>query len=179
MLFIVRNLAAATAAILLACACQTRYFTMPNSSMEPTIQAGERLKIDRTAYRSRLPERGELVAFHPANHPERLWILRVVALPGERLSVDQGHLVADGMPLACAWEPVSEDSSRHLASRGELPMRIPHGEYFVLGDNVREANDSRFWGTIRVSCIIGQVVPQDEDPSDRFSLPDDRVGRSR
>ncbi|MFT5052532.1 MAG: signal peptidase I [Chlamydiales bacterium] len=177
--FTSRNTLLTLVALALCCACQARFFDMPNGSMEPIIHAGERLQVDRAAYRSRLPERGDLVAFHPARHPERLWVLRVVGLPGERLSVNDGRLTADDVELNCAWEPIDEESSRNQVEQHGMPMHIPEGQYFVLGDNVREANDSRFWGTVPLSCIIGRIVPQAGDAADRFSPPAGIDGRSR
>ena len=148
--------------------------------LEPTIRAGEVIQVDRNAYRDRLPERWDLIAFHPVHHPERLWILRVAGLPGEELSTERGRLIADGrvLDMPFPWRSLEYESRDYTSDQLVLPLRIRRGEYFVLGDNAREANDSRFWGTIPLSCIIGKVVPRVGDPPDRYETPSG-TGESR
>ena len=100
-------------------------------------------------------------------------MLRVVGLPGEELSTDGDTLLVDGIPLELPhpWHSLERESTDYGEDRVALPLEVPEGEYFVLGDNGREANDSRFWGSIPLECIVGKVVPRLHDDPDRYDHP--------
>lgn len=148
------------ASLAVSLGCQAKHLRMPNGSMEPTIRLGEVVELDSSAYVDRLPNRGDLVAFHSPQHGERVWILRVVGLPGETLDTADGELSADGAPLRLpfGWFPLSGESQDYQANQVSFPIVVPNDALFVLGDNAREANDSRFWGSVPIDRVLGEVI---------------------
>ncbi len=150
-------------------------FRIPSGSMEPTLQVGQRVLVDRLAYDFHKPHRGEVVVFHPPSQltcavpvgaqepcPQSVktdggdyFVKRVIGLPGDRLSVREGHPVINGRELT--HEP-------YITPCGEVPecnmpktIVIPAGHYFMMGDNRGNSDDSRFWGPIPESWIVGEV----------------------
>jgi signal peptidase I len=141
------------------------------SSMEPTLhcarpgsgcRAGhsDRVLVSRTMFDLRSPHRGDVVAFHtPPAAGERcgsggVYVKRIIALGGETWKEQSGFVYIDDKKLD---EPYVKPSERDTAT--SYPARvIPKGEYFVLGDNRSQSCDSREWGPLKRSAIIGPVV---------------------
>lgn len=158
-------------------------FYIPSSSMEPTLEVGDRVLVNKLSFRFREPRRGEIVVFTEHNGPvatpsenpvrrlldslssglgfarsnERDFIKRIVGLPGETVEVRDGTVYIDGEPIAEA--PQSEGgylSARDLQPFG--PYTVPEGEYFMMGDNRPNSADSRYsMGTIPREDIIGRA----------------------
>ncbi|NLE75875.1 MAG: signal peptidase I [Chloroflexi bacterium] len=119
-------------------------------SMEPNLEDHQRLVLEKVSYRFREPERGDIVALWPPFPTDLPLIKRVVALPGERVSIQAGRVYIDGNPLQ---EP-------YLAQRtnGYLPQQVvPEGHVFVLGDNRGASNDSRVFGPVAFGSIVGRA----------------------
>jgi signal peptidase I len=137
---------------------------MASGSMEPTIKRGERVKVNYGAYAMDGPQRWDVVAFEPPEAPKFLWIFRVVAMPGEKVSFDKGEIVVNGQVLAVPermvgikyLEPDHAADSNAISSIA-FPYVVPVDHYFLLGDNSANANDSRFWGGLPRSNILGKV----------------------
>lgn len=120
--------------------------------MEPTYQHGKRILVSRLFYKFQNPVRGDVIVLrHSDSH--RIEIKRIVGLPMERvslnriLSVNQIHLV--------------EPYVRNVRTPGDDETRewlLSHGEYFVLGDNRIHSTDSRSYGPIKYSQIVGKVI---------------------
>jgi signal peptidase I len=120
-------------------------------SMEPRVQAGEFVLINTLAFRFGPIRRGDVVAFrHDAPTPET-YIKRIVGLPGERVEVRDGVVSVDGRKLA---EPYVEFPDRRSAP----PVVVPPHAYYVLGDNRADSDDSRTWGVLAASDIVGKAV---------------------
>ena len=131
--------------------------------MAPTLVPGERFLVDRLAFRSGDPQRGDIVVFEaPAGRtPEgTVFVSRIVGLPGETVSIAGVAVAIDGKPL---HEPYAAGNTAPLASQPDAgpwslqkPYLVPEGTYFVLGDNRENSADSRSWGPIPRDNLIGR-----------------------
>ncbi len=161
-------------------------FRIPSGSMEPTLKIGQRVLVNRLVFDFHAPRRGDVVVFHPPNslscavavggsepcprgseHPSsQYFVKRVIGLPGDRISIRDGHPVINGHELTD--EPYITPCG--LAAECNMPqtITIPPGHYFMMGDNRGDSDDSRFWGPIPESWIVGEVF---------FTYwPPDRIG---
>jgi signal peptidase I len=167
-------------------------YQIPSESMEPTLDVGQRVLVNRFIYHFTDPGIGDIVVFHPPagadgngmecgkpNHdpqapcpeptPEESdqnFIKRIVAGPGDRLSVRDGHPVVNGV------EKKDEDYILPCFGGGacDYPkaITIPPDHYFMMGDNRGSSDDSRFWGPIPRDWIIGKAFAT--------YWPPDRIG---
>jgi signal peptidase I len=118
-------------------------------SMEPNLSQYQRLIIDKFSYRFQPPQRNEIVVIDLPGMDEML-VKRVVGLPGETIAIHNGQVLIDGAPLA---EPFPHD----LTYQEMGPQRLGPMQYFVLGDNRGNSNDSRSFGPIPRDFIVGRV----------------------
>jgi len=132
-------------------------FVVPSGSMSPTLQVGDRILVDKL---SSTIHRGDIVVFRraPGDHDPQFPVLvkRVIGLPGETISQSGSTIDIDGRPLAEPWLPAATGACA-WASKSVPTTRIPAGAYFVMGDCRGDSEDSRYWGTVPVSNIIGKV----------------------
>jgi signal peptidase I len=155
------------AVLLRAFVVQTFY--IPSGSMEPTLQIGDRILVDKLSYHLHGVDRGDIVVFSrpPAENcggPEvNDLVKRVIGLPGDVLSLSSNHdVVVDGKRLNEAWLPAMEQGNTFAGPGGKgfdlaHPYRVPANNYFVMGDNRTDSCDSRYWGPIAKSLIVGKV----------------------
>jgi signal peptidase I len=143
-------------------------YSIPSGSMEPTLQIGDRIVVDKLSYHLHGVDRGNIVVFttppneNCAGPPVSDLVKRVIGLPGEIISVKDGNVYINGRLLP---EPFLPPSVRDDTYPGpsmapyslHQPYRIPPGEVYVMGDNRPESCDSRFWGPIHESTIVGKV----------------------
>ncbi len=147
------------AVILSAYLLVTAFGRVTNSygqSMDPTIHSGDRLLLDRISYRVSSPKRGDIVSFHPAgNLNSEIMIKRIVGVPGDKLEIRSGTLYVNGSISDAVSHVDAMDQDGLLSS----PMKLRKGEYFVLGDNRNNSEDSRFEtiGNITKNEIIGKI----------------------
>lgn len=122
---------------------------IPSASMAPTLQAGDHVLAEKSAYRLSEPRRGELVVFEAAG---ALNVKRVAGLAGDRVEIRDGVLHVDG-------EPRREPYVAHRLNDGDFfgPVRVPPGHVFVLGDNRQNSLDSRSLGPIPEERLVGEV----------------------
>ena len=143
-------------------------FFLPSGSMEPTLHVGDRILVNKLSYHLHGVGRGDIVVFSrpPAENcggPEvNDLVKRVVGLPGETLSLSGGHVYVDGRRLDESWLPASEQGMTRPGPGGtayglQHAYRVPPNDYFVMGDNRTDSCDSRFWGPIGKSLIVGKV----------------------
>jgi signal peptidase I len=138
-------------------------FVIVGPSMEPGLQSGQRVLINKVAYAFDEPERGDVIVFHPPDNQQTDYIKRIIALPGESVKIKEGivyiHQNGDVYPLD---EPYVEEPPNY-DFEGDI---IPEDEYFVLGDNRNNSEDSRNDWTVKSEDIIGKawlrIWPLDE-----------------
>jgi signal peptidase I len=134
-------------------------YRMPVSVMEPTIEVGETVWADMSAYQSADPQRWDVVVFRAPENADRSWVFRVVGMPGETISFAEGGLLIDGKPADLPSRLADITYNALAAGPGALddPFVIPEDSYYVLGDNPAKANDSRVWGAVEREEILGKV----------------------
>jgi signal peptidase I len=143
-------------------------FFIPSGSMEPTLQIGDRILVNKLSYHLHGVDRGDIVVFSrpPAENcggPEvNDLVKRVIGLPGDVISLTGGYVYIDGKRLDETWLPSSEQGITVAGPAGNnsnlaQPFRVPTNHYFVMGDNRTDSCDSRYWGPIAKSLIVGKV----------------------
>jgi signal peptidase I len=162
---------------------KTLTYRVPSLAMLPTLKLGQVIHVDPAAYAKSNPAIGDIVAFHPpagadsvtpvcgnpntgGGHPtmcdlptptasSQTFLKRVVAGPGDRISMADGHIVRNR---------VRENEPYVAQCRGDplcsfpTAVVVPPGDYFMLGDNRGASDDSRFWGPVPKAWIVGKMV---------------------
>ncbi len=154
-------------------------YRIPSESMVPTLQVGQRVLVNRIGARFSEPDVGDIVVFHPPVGAEQdntcgagpppagqvcdeptsqkakvNFIKRVVAGPGDRLSIQNGRVILNGKPQK---EPFIEPCGGGEGCDFRKTVTIPADHYFMMGDNRGSSDDSRFWGPVPREWIIGQA----------------------
>jgi signal peptidase I len=163
-------------------------YQIPSESMEPTLDVGQRVLVNRVFTRLGAdPKAGDVVVFHPPEgainnkcgepkgglcdtptpeEAEENFIKRVVAVGGDTLSVKNGIPIVNGEPFEGDWEirPCNGLGGCDFPQ----PITIPPDHYFMMGDNRGASDDSRYWGPVPRDWIIGEAF---------FTYwPPDRIG---
>jgi signal peptidase I len=120
------------------------------SSMEPNLHTDQRLVVEKLSYRLHEPRRGDVVVLRLPERGPELLIKRVIALPGETIEVRDGQVLVDGVSLV---EPYLTQQTRGQYG----PVGVPAGYIFVMGDNRGASNDSRVFGPVEQSRIVGRA----------------------
>jgi len=123
------------------------------TSMLPRLEDRDRLFINKFVYHFASIERGDVVVFHYPRDPERSYIKRIVALPGDRIRIDRGRVLVNGNPIREPYLPPEYRDDRSMRE-----MTVPADSYFVLGDHRNVASDSREFGPVDRSLIYGKAV---------------------
>ena len=123
------------------------------TSMLPRLEDRDRLFINKFVYHLSAIERGDVVVFRYPRDPEKSYVKRVIALPGDTLRVDRGHVYVNGNLLYEPYVPQEYRDSRSLAE-----MVIPAESYFMMGDHRSISSDSRDFGPVDRSLIYGKAV---------------------
>jgi len=119
-------------------------------SMQPNLKEGDLVLVNRLVYHFSEPKRGEVIVFkNPVNPEDVPYIKRIIGLPGDTVSIEQGRVYIDGQLLS---EPYLQTTTLR---GGEYT--IMEGELFVMGDNRNNSSDSRAWGNVPVDLIIGRA----------------------
>ena len=163
------TIAIAVAAVLLIKAFVVNPYRIPSSSMEPTLHCArpgpgceakfnDRVIANRFILHFRRPHRGDIIVFKPPPQVEQAcgaggtYVKRLIGLPGERLAQRNGIVYVNGEQLE---EPYIKPDRR--GGRDFGPITLGPGEYFMMGDNRAMSCDSRVWGPIHRSDMIGPV----------------------
>jgi signal peptidase I len=120
-------------------------------SMEPRIDSEEYILINALAYWSGRPQRGDIIAFRHERSAPSVYVKRVIGVPGDRVSIETGVVSVNGATIA---EPYVRFGDRRSASA----VTVPADSYYVLGDNRANSDDSRAWGFVAASDVIGRAV---------------------
>ena len=149
-------------------------FRVEGSSMHPTLEGGQYLLVNKLVYlkidQERLsriipfwivdrpeeyfavhpPQQGDVIVFHFPRDPSRDFVKRVIGVPGDVVTMQDGFVRVNGATLEEPYLTVRDTSDL-------VPVRLGEKEYFVLGDNRRGSNDSRNWGAVPEENILGKV----------------------
>ncbi len=163
---------------LLVLSFTVRGFKVGSGSMEPTLQTGDCVVLDRVTYHVREPERGEVIAFRfNPNSPDSLtkgtnfvaramdlmgeilhvthenaeyYVKRVIGLPGDHVEIRSGYIFINGEPL--------DEQYNVIRDATDATFDVPERSVLVLGDNRPDSFDSRFWGFVPYDSIVGRAV---------------------
>lgn len=127
------------------------------ASMMPNFLDGEYLLSDKVTYRFREPERGDVVVFKAPGTDGDEYIKRIIGLPGESVSIQNGNVFIDGKLLEEEYIPSSVLTSAGAFLQEGQEKIVTEGEYFVLGDNRNHSSDSRAWGYIDKEALTGRA----------------------
>jgi signal peptidase I len=160
-------------------------YKIPSGSMLPTLHPGQRILVDRFSHLTGSdPAVGDITVFTPPagadtsvcglrgqgpfyNGPEshasctrptgdksgNTFVKRVVGLPGDSIAVRNGHVIRNGKAVNEPYASSCTGSECNLAA-----ITVPHGDYFLMGDNRGNSDDSRYWGPVPRDWIIGQAI---------------------
>lgn len=130
-------------------------FFIPSSSMVSTLNVGDRVLVNKVSYRVHDVNRGDIIVFErPAGEADSGitdLIKRVVGLPGDTVEGQNGQVLVNGQPLA---EPYLDEG---VVTTDFPPTEVPEGHLFMMGDNRGDSRDSRFFGPIDESTIVGRA----------------------
>lgn len=132
-------------------------FYVKGASMEPNFYDHEYLIIDELSYRFREPVRGEVIVFRYPNNPKEYFLKRIIGLPGERVKVTEGKVLVYNQAHPEGISIEESYLSEELLTTGEVITTLGEDEYFVLGDNRPNSFDSRRFGPIHESMIVGRA----------------------
>jgi signal peptidase I len=141
-------------------------FTIPSGAMAPTLLVGDYIITDRSAYRSQLPRRGDIIVFKYPQDERRDFIKRIIGLPGDEILIRERPVFVNGVPLSEPYVMHSKlPSSTRLGAAaycgyafGCTPTVVPPNAYFVMGDNRDNSQDSRYWGFVKREKIVGRAT---------------------
>lgn len=140
-------------------------YWIPSSSMVPTLGVNDRILVQKAFFTSHDVRKGDIVVFShpPLDHcpgPQGGDLVkRVIALPGQTIYSSGNSIYVNGKPLAEPYLPHDDPLGPPIPdATSQHPYRVPPGEFYVLGDNRAISCDSRYWGPVKGSSIIGKVV---------------------
>ena len=114
---------------------------VPTGSMENTIMTGDRVIGSRLSYRFEDPARGDIIIFHAPDEPETLYVKRIIGLPGDKVTIRDGHVY-----LNDSETPLEESYIKEPMKPAALQeFQVPEDAYFCMGDNRNESMDARYW----------------------------------
>ena len=165
-------------------------YQIPSGSMEPTLDVGQRVLVNRFIYHLHEPHVGDIVVFHPpagaetaaecgvdvstrepcpkptAEESSQNFIKRIVAVGGDTLSIKEGHPVVNGVEKTD--EPYIGPCGSVTVCNMPKAIKIPKGYFFMMGDNRGASDDSRYWGPVPKAWLIGEAFAT--------YWPPDRIG---
>ncbi len=143
------------------------FFMQPHQvsgeSMQPTLMNQEYVLTDKVSYQVGLPQRGDVIVFHApasAGCSEGTgcdFIKRVLAVPGDTISFQSNGVVVNGQTLIETYLPEGRTTPDAQFTRGGRVITLGPDEYFAVGDNRHHSSDSRAWGPITRSDIVGRA----------------------
>jgi signal peptidase I len=132
-------------------------FLVKGSSMEPNFKDREYLVINEMSYRLGDPKRGDVIVFKYPKDPKEYYIKRIIALPGERLELSEGRITIFNSENTSGLELKEDYILEGQFTKGDISAELGADEYFVMGDNRLGSSDSRSWGKLPRSLIVGKT----------------------
>jgi len=151
---IAETIVIAIAVFLLVWVFLIQAFRVQGSSMFPNFEDGEMILTNKITYRFSQPKRGDVVIFQSPASKKDL-IKRIIGLPGETLSIENGKVEINGQDLEEKYLSVKTSSGNFLTDGNTYT--IPNNNFIVLGDNRPNSQDSREWGPVEKEYIIGKA----------------------
>jgi signal peptidase I len=135
-------------------------FYVKGASMEPNFYNNEYLIIDEITYRLHQPQRGDIIVFRYPKDPQEYFIKRVIGLPGEEVQIKDGGIMIFNStnPNGFNLKETYLDPELKTNSLTQEKIALGNNEYYVLGDNRNQSKDSRSFGPVDKSFIIGRVL---------------------
>jgi len=127
-------------------------FYIPSGSMEPTLMVDDRILVAKFLYRIEPIRPGDVIVFRYPLNPSRDFVKRVIGLPGARVQLKEGVVYLDDTRVSEKGYTLRPDFGNYG------PITVPRNEYFVLGDNRNNSEDSRFFGYVPRANIIGKAI---------------------
>lgn len=119
-------------------------------SMEPTLQSGEFVIVNKLAYKFGSPGSGDVIVFHYPRDPDQEYIKRIIGLPGEKVKINNGTVLVNEQPID---EPYIAAPPNYQSE-----WDVPANSLFVLGDNRNNSSDSHNWGPVPMEYVIGKAL---------------------
>jgi signal peptidase I len=140
---------------------------IPSGSMEPTLQVGDRILVDKLSLHYQEPKYGDILIFYPPASPaigdtSKAYIKRLIGVEGDRIAIKNGKVYRNG-------EPLDESYIAEAPKYAMCEVVVPKGHYWMMGDNRNHSNDSHIWGFLPKENVIGKA-------SIRFFPFGDRIG---
>jgi signal peptidase I len=136
-------------------------YKIPSGSMLNTLLIGDHILVNKIAYLFSKPKNGDIIVFEYPLEPEKDFIKRVIAVPGDRIKMVDKKVFLNGKPLNEPYVRYESDMlfPAHINPRDNFDeFTVPKGYYFVMGDNRDASFDSRFWGFVPEKSIKGKAL---------------------
>ena len=160
-------------AVILALVIRTfivQAFKIPSGSMIPTFEVGDRIFVSKFIYGAKVPftglrlpavrqpKRGDIIVFISPESPKKDFVKRLIAVGGETVEIRDGAIYIDGKPVdEPALRAVYYYNRGDFGKEGQV-IKVPEGSYYALGDNSASSRDSRYWGFVPESNVLGKVI---------------------
>jgi len=149
-------------------------FKIPSGSMENTLLVGDHIFVNKFIYgyhvpytkgrilEFRQPKRADIIVFEFPEDPSKDFIKRVVGTPGDTVEIRQKKVYVNGVPLQEQYVRYADGPGAEgfppAARDNMLPIKVPPGKLFVMGDNRDRSYDSRFWGYVDMDKVVGKAL---------------------
>jgi signal peptidase I len=145
------------------------WYHIPSESMVPTLEIGNLILVDRTAYdlhlpftrisltRTGEPEPGQVVVFDHPNDGKTLLVKRMIGVPGDHVRIHGGRLWVNGTLQLYPSAALQLAHGRVPITAGDFDFVVPADSYFVMGDNRENSGDSRYWGFLPRANLVGRA----------------------
>ena len=135
-----------------------QFHKVSGNSMVPTLHTGDYLITEKVSYKFRNPERGEIIVLQNPRDESQDFIKRIIAVPGDTIQITNNTLYINNQILRESYLP--KDTPTHsgaFVTEGSL-IKVASNQYFVFGDNREHSSDSRDWGPVTKSEIVGRAL---------------------
>ncbi len=146
-----------TALMFIVISSAVQNYFVDGISMEPNLHNTERILVDKWSYLFHAPQRGDIIVFAAPPDPSQDYVKRIIALPGDILTIQNTTVIVDGVTLKETYiDPARQGNPYSFKQINNVI--VPPNDYFVLGDNRAQSSDSRDWGFVPRNNIVGRAV---------------------